>query len=214
MRLKDILQEAPLPDDWEGDIFNPRTSFAKRVRYATERAKKLGTGSSRVAFEIKYKGRDTVLKIAKNAKGHAQNEVEAGMLSDWYAQSIGILIPMIDYDERSSKPTWIHMEKAAKIKPNDFKKFFDGFSLSEAIKMVRFMVGKELGLPRPDAETMERWEEIYSDNEYLNGIGELVGNFDIPIIDFGHKANWGLYKGEPVIIDIGFNDEVMKTYYS
>jgi hypothetical protein len=46
---------------------------------------------------IDYKGRPTVLKIALNAKGIAQNEVESSLLNDGYLRSLGILIPIIDH---------------------------------------------------------------------------------------------------------------------
>ena len=72
MKLHEILSEAPLPDDWDKSAYKSDKSFASQLRYAQERAKKIGAGSSRVAFEIEHQGRPTVLKIAKNKKGLAQ----------------------------------------------------------------------------------------------------------------------------------------------
>ena len=65
------------------------------LEYCKERAKRLGQGSSRVAFEIEYEGRPTILKIAKNSKGILQNEKEVNILEDNFFEHI---IPMIDYD--------------------------------------------------------------------------------------------------------------------
>ena len=124
--FKQFLLEAPLPDDWDKDIYNDRIPFNKRVQYAKDRAAKIGTGSSRIAFKIPYQGRDTVLKIAKNKKGMAQNEHEVQALSDYYLNKIGITIPMIDYDEQSATPTWIHVEMARKATKADFKKHTGG----------------------------------------------------------------------------------------
>jgi len=48
-------------------------------------AKRLGGGSSRVAFLIDYQGRKTILKVAKNNKGLAQSQpppAEAGGLKE------------------------------------------------------------------------------------------------------------------------------------
>jgi hypothetical protein len=70
-----ITEMVPPPESWDRGVFHK--SFKKQLDYAIERAAKIGTGSSRVVFEIEYEGRPTVLKIAKNAKGLAQNEKEA-----------------------------------------------------------------------------------------------------------------------------------------
>ena len=63
-----VIDEAPLPPDWDETQFTPKTSFKQRLAYALERAKKLGAGSSRVAMIIEYQGRPTALKVAKNKK--------------------------------------------------------------------------------------------------------------------------------------------------
>ena len=62
--IKKIIMEAPLPDDWDHSTYTHGKSFASKLKYATDRASKVGTGSSRVAFLIEYQGRQTVLKIA------------------------------------------------------------------------------------------------------------------------------------------------------
>ena len=73
----------------------------------------LGTGSSRIAVDIPYEGRDTAFKVAINNKGIAQNIEEIALLNDYYIRDLEITIPVIDYDT-SDKPKWIHMEKAQK----------------------------------------------------------------------------------------------------
>ena len=98
--FKQFLIETPLPDDLYDAVFNPNVPFIKRVRYAKERAKRLGAGSSRVAFLTPYQGRNTVLKVAKNGKGIVQNEEELTLLEDWYLNKLGITIPLIDYDKK------------------------------------------------------------------------------------------------------------------
>ncbi len=212
MKVSDIIQETPLPDDWDKSTYKPSVSFAQRVRYAIARAKKIGTGSSRIAFEIEYEGRPTILKIAKNKKGVAQNEYESQMLDDYYVKGLGITIPMIDYDEENDPPLWLHVEKAEKMKPNQFKKFFNGLTPDELIHFVKYMTGK-FNI-RVDEETQNRYEEIYENNEAANGLVDLVGNYDIRPADFARLANWGVYQNRPVIIDIGASTQVMNQYYS
>ena len=211
MKIKELLQETPLPADWDKSAYKSNTSFASRLKYAQQRAAKIGTGSSRVAFEIEYEGRPTVLKIAKNKKGIAQNEYEASMLNDYYARDLGIFIPIIDHDEENDPPTWIHTEKAEKMKPAQFKKFFNGMSPDDVFQIVNYGRGA-IRLSSPEEE--ERASEIIEDNEYINSLVDLIGNYGLPWQDFTRLANWGVYKNEPVIIDIGLSSEVQSLHYS
>ena len=213
MKLNQIIYETPLPDDWDKDVYKDNKSFAKRIRYAQERAKKIGTGSSRVAFIIEYEGRPTVLKIAKNKKGIAQNDFESQMFEDYYFIGMGISIPMIDYDEENEIPTWIHTEKAEKMKPNQFKQFFGGYNPYDLIYLVDGFTGKHPNI-RLNIEESEIAEELNEDNEYFSSMVQILGNYDIPSGDFTRLANWGVYKGKPVIIDIGHSSDVITQYYS
>lgn len=213
MKLNDILNETPLPPDWDKKSFNADKSFASRVRYAQERAKKLGTGTSRIAFEIEYEGRPTVLKVAKNKKGIAQNEYESQMFNDYYVTGMGITIPMIDHDEQNDPPTWIHTEKAEKLKPNQFKQFFSGLDPVEMNEAVMYMCGK-LPSSRFNEDEIQRFNDIYEDNELFNSMVDLVGNYDLASGDFARLANWGVYENSPVIIDLGGSSEIIALHYS
>ena len=74
------VDEMALPADWDPAALGHDKTFKSRLEYALQRARRLGGGSSRVAFVIPDNGRDTVLKIAKNNKGTAQNEAEVDIL--------------------------------------------------------------------------------------------------------------------------------------
>jgi len=214
MKLRDLVKEAPIPDDWDSSAFTKEKSFASRVRYAKERAKRLGGGSSRVAFEIEYQGRPTVLKIAKNKKGMAQNDYESQMLADWYVKDLGITIPMIDDNSTDQDdPTWLHVEKATKMKPNEFKKLVGGFKDQyELQQFVEWSTGKRR--EPPGGMSTEDAQQKLEDDELLDGLMNLAGNYDIAIPDLCMRSNWGLYKGNPVLIDVGGSSEVMQKYYS
>jgi hypothetical protein len=213
MKLNDILKEAPLPPDWDKNKFHSNTPFIQRVRYAQDRAKKLGTGSSRIAFEIEYEGRPTVLKIAKNKKGIAQNDFESQMFGDYYVLGLGITIPMIDHDEENDPPTWIHTEKAEKMKPAQFKQFFSGLGSDAMMDAVMYLSGKEIRRSEPSPEDVELYNELYEDNEYINSMVDLIGNYDVHPGEYRWLANWGVYNNAPVIIDIGGSSEVLEKFY-
>ena len=206
MSFKQFLKEAPLPDDWDHAIYNPRIPFAQRIKYATARATKIGSGSSRVAFKLPYQGRSTVLKIAKNKKGMAQNEHEAQMLTDYYLKRLNIVIPIIDYDEQSQSPTWIHTEFANKAKPSDFKKQCGG-ELKDLISYALKVTGK-------DGPAWGNSEKINEYSDLAQEFVDIIGSYDLPIADFGRVANWGIYEGRLVIIDIGLSYDVYEEHYS
>ncbi len=209
LKFSQFLSEAPLPDEWDHAIFSDKIPFARRVAYAKERATRLGSGSSRIAFVIPYQGRDTVLKIAKNRKGMAQNEVEIEMFSDWYAKDLGIFIPMIDYDESSGTPTWLHTELAGKVTDNDFIKSCGG-TLSELLRWSEQYTGKI----QPSSTRYDKAldEKIDENSDLASGFGDYVGNYDANIADYSTLHNWGLWQGQPVIIDAGYNNEIAKLY--
>jgi hypothetical protein len=214
----EVLDEMPLPADWDPAQYQQGTTFKQRLAYALERAKKLGTGSSRVATTIEYQGRPTVLKIAKNQKGLAQNSVEADILSDGYASQLGILIPIIDYDEQNREPTWVHTEMAQKANEKQLCQLMKCDNLHQLINMAYSIQGRKIygnyesfanylrqkGKSEQDIDTM---------TEYANTLADLNSNFDVELGDFGRAANWGLYNGKPVIIDVGFNSNVLNQYY-
>jgi len=202
-----FLIEAPLPDDWDAVIYSERVPFAQRIKYAKAKAKQLGVGTSRVAFEIPYEGRRTVLKIAKNAKGMAQNSEEATALEDWYLSKLKITIPLIDYDESSDNPTWIHTEFTTKAKEADFKKATGG-TLQQFIEYCVGQSGRDLrGRPLP--------KNIDPESELVQSFTDYVGNYTHhPWREYTSLRNWGIYQGNPVIIDIGLSDDVWKDHYS
>jgi hypothetical protein len=212
------LDEMPLPADWDPAQYQQGTSFKQRLAYALERAKKLGAGSSRVAMTIEYQGRPTVLKIAKNNKGLAQNNVEADILGDGYASQLGILIPLIDYDEQNREPMWIHTEMAQKVSEKQLANMMGVDDLNDIVQMGKAIAGKSKILKHQDIVNYMRTigkteEQIETATEYGNILADLANSFDIELNDLNRKANWGIYNGKPVIIDAGANSNVISQYY-
>lgn len=213
MKILNLLESPPLPDDWDKAIYAKQGNFAQKLAYAKEKTRRLGTGSSRVAFLIDYQGRKTVLKIAKNKKGLHQNEHEADALNDYYLRGLGVCIPMIDYDEESNQPSWLHVEFARKATQEDFKKACGG-TMEELIAYACAVTGKNR-MGKPDRERHMTWkpENIKEDEEYVQDFVNYVGSYDHPLCDYNTLNNWGVYDGRPVIIDIGVSHDILKTYY-
>lgn len=218
MRATDFikLSETPLPADWDNEVYTPTSSYKKRIEYAVARAQKVGKGSSRTVFEIEYEGRSTVLKVAHNIKGMAQNEAEANILSDGYAQHLDIIIPLIDYDEKHLQPVWIHTEKGTRATNSQLCKMMQCPSLELLIgAAIYFYTGEGHD---PTSQVMQYYNTTNRDDietffQYVDELQELL-SLRVNIRDFTTKANWAIYKGRPVVIDLGFNDEIKDKYYS
>lgn len=224
-----IINEVPLPPNWDETKYKAGTTFKARIEYAMQKAEKIGAGSSRVAFVIEYEGRPTVLKIAKNKKGLAQNEAEADILDDYYTQSLGIVIPIIDYDKQNPQPAWIHTEfaeKATEKKLCDIMKC-PGLlepkqstgALYNLVFLASAITGKDPRVGRPQ-EMLARFkqkgmsdQELETLQDYANRIADLMANFDLSASDLRSSSNWGIYKGEPVIIDLGLTETVWSNEY-
>jgi hypothetical protein len=207
------LTEEPIPNDWDSSVFDK--SYKKRLDYILDRAAKIGSGSSRVAFEIEYEGRPTIIKVAKNAKGLAQNRVEADY--SLYRMYPNSLIPLIDFDQEHDDPHWIHFEKAEKLTLSKFQSIM-GFPFVRFGLMLRHDEKQRLGNRAGGwgdwtADIPQEQRDLITESELFIDVIEMCGNFDMPVGDYTRLSNWGLYKGNPVIIDIGLTSTVYQSHY-
>jgi hypothetical protein len=228
MKVKELLNESTidemaLPADWDPTALGHDKSFKSRLQYALERAPRLGGGSSRVALIIPDQGRETVLKIAKNRKGMAQNEAEVAILTDGYLGRLDIVIPIIDYDQQNPQPTWLQTEKANKVSAVKLMKLLHCDKTQGGrgyfIDAVRYTIGDRSPYMYDLSKIKERmfraghteqdWDTFI---EYVNEVATLVSSSGLLVNDLVAAPNWGEYKGRPVIIDLGYTKAVRPLY--
>lgn len=127
----------------------------------------------------------TVFKVAKNKLGLNQNREEVAAFMHPAVKASDIVIPVIDWDKESFRPTWINCEKADPIPSGYFENKY-GMRLPA---ILAFAADGKTGM-----------------NDLVDKLGKLLR--DAPNIDpsdlFG-AGNWGIYKGNPVIIDLGIS---------
>lgn len=211
------IDEMALPADWDEAAFGHDKTFKSRLEYAKLRAPKIGGGSSRVAFIIPDNGRDTVLKVAKNAKGMAQNEAELEILTDGYLGKLDIVIPLVDFDKKNTPPTWIQTEVAQKASETKLANMMKaGRYLFHLTAYANYLIGGGDKWSTQRAldhlETLSGADaEIFK--EYAQEIADLVASSSLQMGDFDRAANWGIYNGRPVIIDLGYNENVAQLYW-
>lgn len=201
------LDEADYPQGWNMEEFKNLPSTAAKVRYAQQHlGKKLGAGSARIVFKIDD---NTVMKLAKNKKGIAQNEVEADVSRIGYS----IIADVLDEEPNG---LYIEMERAKKMKAADFKAA-TGYSFNDFKAALHYQSLRRRpsrwGMPSKPAGY-----EAVDDSEFFHEVVGLMADFDMPAGDLMRPSSWGIVERGgtkvPVLVDYGFTQSVDDEFYS
>jgi hypothetical protein len=187
------------------DTLQEIKSFAGRIRYCDENLSRMKAGSARRTYDM---GDGKVLKLALNAKGLAQNNVESDA-------GLGIMYPdelnePIDWDGENN--TWLTSAKLENATKKDIEDFY-GVSWPDLcnyfIDMGRYVLSnnrnKTPDVPQSDNEVK---------NERMNVVNRLLADSDILASDFTQISAFGKDdNGLIKFIDFGFNKEVFVEHY-
>lgn len=205
----DSLIDEDYPSNFSMDDFKKLTSFRSRIQYCEEHLTRISSGSSRIVYKI---DNQKVLKLAKNKKGLAQNEIEIEYSQ--YSDLDDILARTFDYENNN---LWVEMELARKCKKSDFKRI-TGFDF-DTYGMVIHNQGEDSQGRRgqkydvPSEIVDEMWE-----NEFTYSMLDFVGSYQIPAGDLRRLSSYGIVKrngqDEIVLIDYGLTNDVYQSYYS
>jgi hypothetical protein len=206
--LRENLVGEDYPSSWNIEEFKKLNSFTKRVEYCNTHLKRLAAGSSRIVYMV---DNEKVLKLAKNKKGLAQNEVEIEY-GNYYDLS-GIVAKVFESDENN---LWVEMELAKKVTPNIFKNVV-GVSFDEYANAMKYNYFTNIKPNRYPTAKPENMDEMW-DNEFVYEMLSFMGNYDIPVGDLGRLSTYGLVNRDGsdtiVMIDYGLTNDVYGTYYS
>jgi len=197
------------PNGFDITEFGNLPSYAARTRYAESKLTKVGKGSARTVYQI---DEDTVLKIAHNKKGVAQNEIE----SDWSMHNYhGNLLPdLIETDDDNNM--WLVKQRANRIKKSEFKQM-TGHTFQEFSQTLRARADDVNGVryktPYPGGVNVE---EDYFDDEFFNELMSLISTYDLEAGDMQQISNWGRVKDneDPILTDVGLTRSVYKEHYA
>ncbi len=204
----EVMDEATYPESFNMEEFKRLPTFKDRIKYAKERLEKLGEGSSRIVYKIDDV---TVLKLAKNKKGVAQNKLEIEYSKDSYLQNI-----VAEVYESMDNGNWLEMELAVKLKETTFKNIV-GVSFKDYVSALRYYYFTNIkpskfgGYSKP-----ENYKELW-ENEFAYDMFNFVGNYGIPVGDLSRLSTYGIVKRDDkdaiVMIDYGLNDDVYNDFY-
>lgn len=205
--IESAIEEAVYPEGFDVAAFKALPSFAARIKYVKQRLPKVAQGSARAVFIV---DENTVLKVAMNAKGKAQNNVEADLGRAGY-------YPVAHVYEVGDDGVWIEMEKAQKITTKTFKQV-SGMPFDRFAEIILYFDAERNG-KNHYWDKPEGYDEIWDEGiPLIKEIMDLIGNYDMPGGDIARISSWGIVardgKQELVLIDFGLTKSVWDDYYA
>lgn len=256
------LTEMPLPKDVEPTSLEPKSgkySKASTEKVLSSFGKKVGKGSSRVAYRVHVEKEqfgdegheglpetpsgkiDTVIKLATNPNGIAQNEEEIEVDRDY--GSNGFILPIIDSSKKhkrklliqqgsgkpeffdDSKSYWVQMpyvetfKEPSKLDIYILKYFGDIKGYLKSIKKPPFFKFNFQFFNSMNQDKLQHFIEDLQPNDFiseqqLENLHELLelSYAGFNFGDLGRIVNWGVYRGKPVILDYGFSENTVGLY--
>lgn len=197
------MEEANWPQSFDMEHFKALTSFKARMDYCQAHLPRIGGGSGRMVYKIDDQ---TALKLAKNAKGVAQNKAE----DDEYIQRTydHIVTKVLD---RHPNYLWIESQLAKKVNRSRFKQLSGGIDIDDIeIWMTNYGLARKGEKKRyQDSEMNDRiWN-----NEFFYDVADMGNNMKMNFGDFGRLSSYGEFNGELRLVDYGLSDDVYTTHY-
>jgi hypothetical protein len=173
-------------------------SFNARKEYAEKNLKHLSSGSSRLVYLTPKK---TIIKLAKNEKGLAQNKAEANpkMLSKYLNK---ILSHAKDY-------IWIETNYLDKITTKQFEEM-TGLAFEDFDNAIRYGLKKisgNTGLEKPDNFEKVEKSDIYKE------LHRIANEFKLMPGDLARISSWGIKDNHPILLDAGLTADIFSKYY-
>lgn len=212
--IKNVLREnfsllgEDYPKQFDMNVFKSLKTFQQRIDYCQNNLKRLGSGSSRIVYQI---DKDKVLKLAKNKKGVEQNETEIDRGSGSYFSSI--LAQVFD-----SHPDglWVEMELARKINAGEFR-MLTQFQINDIGKyLINFQ--EENNGHKPRYHFQKPLLDRLDNDEFVQQLREFVAGTDAMAGDLGQISSYGVVHRnggeELVLIDFGITEDIFKKHYT
>jgi hypothetical protein len=173
-------------------------TYTARKDYAAENLERLSSGSSRITFVSPDK---TVIKMAQNDKGIAQNKAECNpKLKSKFINKIL---------DKASNYSWIEVPFLDKITEKDWKEMtgidFDDFDDAISYGLKNVSDNSEMSKPKNFDDVKD--SEIYKEIVKISKETELMPG------DIGRISSWGSKDGNPVLIDAGLTKNVYEEFY-
>lgn len=173
-------------------------TYNARKKYAERNLEHLSSGSARIVYLTPGK---TIVKLAKNDKGIAQNQAEANpkMKSKY-------LNPIISCAKNHA---WCETHYLDKITEKDFLKMtgldFEDFGLA-----IRYGLKKVSG--NTDKDKPKNFDKV-SESDIYKEMKDIGEKFKLLPGDMARISSWGTKDGKPILIDAGLTRDIFDEFY-
>lgn len=196
-----------MSDSFSFEKLTSLKTYKDRINYCVNTlGNPIGNGSSRMVFQISD---ERVLKVAKNRKGIAQNEVEISQGKSGYS----VIPEIFNYD---SDNIFIETEYVLPLKKSDIQHVF-GISYDEFKEFIEKCYNSYSARQFYTRMSDNRFYELLDKFENLNDIRNFMADYDLPPYDLMRLANLGFTQSNGkewiVILDSGLTEEVFQNYY-
>lgn len=175
-------------------------TYQARKKYAEKNLEHLSSGSSRIV----YKTSDgTVIKMAKNDRGLAQNQEEIKASSKYNSKYLNKVI-------RSAKNySWMEVPYLEKITEKNFKDII-GVDFNDFGDALRFSLKKIS--ENIDQEKPEKYSEIIK-LDLFKEINKLAKDLNLMPGDLARISSYGIKEGRPILADFGLTKKIYEYFY-
>jgi hypothetical protein len=173
-------------------------TFKERQEYAELNLDHISSGSSRIAYLTPNK---TVIKLAKNKKGLAQNEAEANSkIESKYLNKV------LDY---SDDYIWIETKYLKSITEKEFEELtdIDFNDFGDCIKYQLRKISSDADMKKPKSFDDIKTKEIFLEISKIGKVNDLMPG------DLARISSYGQLSGHPVLLDIGLTKKIFENLY-
>ena len=199
------MEEANWPQTFDMDHFKALTSFKARMDYCQAHLPRIGGGTGRMVYQIDDQ---TVIKLAKNAKGVAQNKVED---NDYIQRAYDHVVAKVL--DRHPEHLWIESQLAKKVTKNRFKQLTGGISIEDVDIWMRNYALARKGERYRHPQDEETSQRIWN-HEFLFDVASMANDIGMEYGDFGSISSYGEINGELVLVDYGLDSHTYSTHYN
>lgn len=189
--------------------------FAEQMEFVSE-------GSSRVIFKHRAKGKDQIVKIAKNQKGIDQNLVEIDVTGKSPEYAGTVYLPITQY-ENTKSPRWVLTDVATPLEGHDshsllgyIKSFGRNSTKVEKVNFthqdIETYIFHQKGL-REHALLSPQVEHFFENSEFVQSLVDFIGKHEIGISDSLRSSNWGFFGDKLLLIDYGADFFYLEKHY-
>lgn len=172
---------------------------------------RIGSGSGREVFVFDD---NHVIKMAKNAKGVAQNLVESDRgIDSWYGN---IIARTVDYDDEKHK--YLLSERACgSIKSQvGLKKAVEKAYGIDGDDFIQFLEHLNTKIMSPNRFNYNEYNKItdkYEDSNFLSDMSDMIINYSMPTGDMQRHSTWGMVGDRLCLKDYGLTKDVFDEFY-